>query len=106
VIERPSARDRLNGSQPRARLWWFGVMGIAGFGFGLFADRRPFGDVFAHPLSVFFILVGLSLLALRAILARPVPELIPDRALMLGCVLGLAMFLTGNFVTSRGLLLP
>jgi hypothetical protein len=25
---------------------------------------------------------------------------------MLGCVLGLAMFLTGNFVTSRGLLLP
>jgi hypothetical protein len=55
---------------------------------------------------VFFILVGLALLALRVILARPVPEVIPDRALMLGCVLGLAMFLIGNFVTSRGLLLP
>ena len=107
MIERPSARDRLNGSQPRARVWWFGVMGIAGFGFGLFADRRPFGDdVFAHPLSVFFILVGLALLALRVILARPVPDVIPDRALMLGCALGVAMFLTGNFVIARGLLLP
>jgi len=107
VSERPSARDRLNGSQPRARVWWFGVMGIAGFGFGLYADRRPFGDdVFAHPLSVFFITVGLSLLALRFILARPVPEVIPDRALMLGCALGLAMFLTGNFVTAHGLLSP
>ena len=107
MSERPPARDRLNGSQPRARVWWFGLMGLAGFAFGLFADRRPFGDdVFAHPLSVFFILVGLSLLALRVILARPVPEVIPDRALMLGCALGLAMFLTGNFVTARGVLLP
>ena len=107
MSERPSARGRLSGSQPRARVLWFGVMGIAGFGFGLFAERRPFGDdVFAHPLSVFFILVGLLLLALRFILARPVPEVIPDRALALGCALGLAMFLVGNFVTSRDLLLP
>jgi drug/metabolite transporter (DMT)-like permease len=107
VSERPSARGRLNGGQPRARVWWFSVMGLAGLGFGLFADRRPFGDdVFTHPLSVFFILVALALLALRFILARPVPEVIPDRALMLGCALGLAMFLVGNFVTSRGLLMP
>ena len=107
MIERPSARDRLNGSQSRARVWWFGLMGIAGFGFGVVAERRPFGDdVFAHPLSVFFILVGLALLALRVILARPVPEMIPDRALMLGCALGLAMFLTGNFMTAHGLLSP
>ena len=107
MIERPSARGRPDGSQPRVRVWWYGVMGIAGFGFGLFAERRPFGDdVFAHPLSVFFILVGLSLLALRFILARPVPEVIPDRALMLGCALGLAMFLVGNFVTTHGLLAP
>ena len=57
-----------------------------------------------HPLVVFFVLAGLSLLALRMALARPVPEVIPDRTLMLGCVLGLAMFLAGNFVAAR--LLP
>ena len=40
-------------------------MALAGFGFGLFADRRPFGDdILVHPLAVFFILVGLALLAL------------------------------------------
>ena len=77
-------------------------MGIAGFGFGLFADRRPFGDdIFAHPLSVFFILVGLSLLALRVLLRRPVPEVIPDRALVGGCIIGIALFLAGNFVATH-----
>jgi hypothetical protein len=79
-------------------------MALAGFGFGLFADRRPFGDdILVHPLMVFFILVGLALLALRVVLARPVPEVIPDRALMIGCVLGLAMFLAGNFVAAHAL---
>ena len=77
-------------------------MGVGGFGFGLFADRRPFGDdILLHPLVVFFILVRLALLILRVVLARPVPELIPDRALMLGCVLGLAAFLTGNFAAAH-----
>ena len=81
---------------------WYGPMGIVGFGFGLFADRRPFGnDILLHPLMVFFILVGLSLLLLRVVLARPVPEVIPDRALMRGCALGLAMFLVGNFVVAQ-----
>ena len=85
----------------RARICWYGLMGFAGFGFGLFADRRPFGDgILVHPLVLFFILVGL---ALRAVLARPVPEVIPDRALMLGCVLWLAMFLAGNFVAAHAL---
>ena len=83
-------------------LAWYGLMGFVGFGFGLFADRRPFGnDILLHPLMVFFILVGLSLLMLRVFLARPVPEVIPDRALMLGCALGLAMFLVGNFVVAQ-----
>jgi hypothetical protein len=67
VSERPSARDRLNGIQPRARVWWYSLM-------------------------------------LRVILARPAPEVIPDRALMPGCALGLAMFLIGYFVTANGLL--
>jgi len=53
---------------------------------------------------VFLALAGLCLLALRMALARPVPEVIPDRTLMLGCVLGLATFLAGNFVAAR--LLP
>jgi len=74
-------------------------MGMSGFGFGLLAERRPFGEgILVHPLVVFFALAGLGLLALRMALARPVPDVIPDRTLMLGCVLGLATFLAGNFV--------
>ena len=81
---------------------WYALMALGGFGFGLFADRRPFGDgILVHPLVLFFVLVGLGLLALRMALARPVPEVISDRALMLGCVLGLAMFLAGNFVAAH-----
>jgi len=79
--------------------WWYGLMAIGGLGFGMLVDRRPFGDeLIVHPLIVFFLLVGLALLALRVLLARPVPEVISDRALLAGCVLGLALFLVGNFV--------
>ena len=79
--------------------------GTRSFGFGLFADLRPFGDgILVHPLVLFFVLVGLSLLALRVVPARPVPEVVPDRVLMPGCVLGLAVFLAGNFAAAR--LLP
>jgi len=86
----------------RALTWWFGLTVLGGLAFGLFADRRPFGDdVLAHPLSVFFIVVGAGLLALRAIAARPVPEIIPDRMLIFGCFAGLAAFLAGNFVGSH-----
>jgi len=105
VSERPRAAGRPDAGRRRALVYWYGLMGLAGFGFGMFADRRPFGDdLLVHPLVVFFALAGISLLGLRVALARPVPEVIPDRALMLGCVLGLAMFLTGNFVAVR--LLP
>ena len=77
-------------------------MGISGFGFGLLAERRPFGEgILVHPLVVFFALAGLGLLAVRMALARPVPDVIPARTLMLGCVLGLATFLAGNFVAAR-----
>jgi len=81
--------------------WWYGPMGVCGFAFGLIGDRRPFGeDLLAHPLAVFFILVGAGLLALRVVAARPVPELISDRALLCGCVIGLAAFLAGNFIAT------
>ena len=81
-------------------VWWYGVMAFGGFGFGVLADRRPFGDTpLVHPLVVFFILVGLGLIALRILLARPVPQVISDRALIVGCCVGLAMFLIGNFAS-------
>jgi hypothetical protein len=81
VSKGPPAAGRLDIGRPCARVWWFGLMGLAGFGFGLLADRRPFGDdMLLHPLVVFFVLVGLSLLVLRMALARPVPDVIPDRA--------------------------
>jgi len=104
VIERQPAAGRSSAGRSRVRAVWFGVMALAGLGFGLLAERRPFGDgILLHPLVVFFVLVGLCLLALRMALARPVPDVIPDRALMLGCVLGLAMFLAGNFVAAHAL---
>jgi hypothetical protein len=83
---------------------WYGLMGLVGFGFGALADRRPFGeDILVHPLVMFFILAGLGLIALRVLLARPVPEVISDRALGAGCVLGLLMFLAGNFLSALAL---
>jgi len=32
--------------------------------------------------------------------ARPVPDLIPERALVSGCLLGAAAFLAGNFINT------
>ena len=81
---------------------WYGLMALIGFGFGLLGDRRPFGDdILVHPLVLFALLVGLSLLALRVLLARPVPDVISDRALVAGCLLGLGAFLAGNFVSAH-----
>jgi hypothetical protein len=83
----------------RVLVWWFGLMSAAGVLFGAFAEERPFGnDILAHPLVVFFIVVGIGLLALRFTLRRPVPEIIPDRLLLLGCFLGIAAFLIGNWL--------
>jgi hypothetical protein len=81
---------------------WYGLMGLGGAAFGLIAERRPFGsDVLAHPLVVFFIVAGLALLVLRLWLARPVPEVIPERTLLLGCFVGGAGFLIGNWIGVR-----
>ncbi len=83
----------------RAVSYWYGAMALGGFAFGLFAERKPLGDdVLLHPLVLFFAAAGIGLLVLRAAAARPVPELIPERALVLGCFAGLAAFLAGNAV--------
>jgi hypothetical protein len=86
----------------RMLVWWYGLMVAGGFLFGLIGDRRPFGnDMLAHPLIVFFRVRRRCLLILRVALARPVPELIPERPLIAGCLLGAAAFLIGNFATTR-----
>ena len=84
---------------PRQQLWWYGLMAAGGLAFGLIGDRRPFGrDVLAHPLVVFFVVAAAALLVMRVALARPVPELIPERALLTGCLYGGAAYLIGNWI--------
>jgi hypothetical protein len=86
----------------RAHAWWYGLMAAGGFVFGLSGDRRPFGtDVLAHPIVVFFAVVAAALIVLRIARARPVPELIPERALVIGCCVGGAAFLLGNWVVAH-----
>ena len=100
-MPRPPAPARPSAAAPRARNLWYGLMVAAGLAFGLIGERRPFGTgFFAHPLVAFFIFVGAGLIVLRVVVARPVPELIPERALLLGCFAGLAAFLVGNFVAA------
>jgi hypothetical protein len=87
---------------PRALMWWYGLTALGGLAFGLIGDRRPLGtDLFAHPLVIFFIIVGIGLLLLRMVLARPVPAVLPERALIAGCFVGLGFFLIGNFVATH-----
>ena len=77
-------------------------MALGGFGLGLLGDRRPFGtDALTHPFVVFFAVVAVALLVLRVACARPVPELIPERALLAGCLLGGAAFLAGNWAAAH-----
>jgi hypothetical protein len=81
---------------------WYGLMTAGGFAFGLIGERRPFGlDMLAHPLVVFFVLTALGLLILRVVTARPVPELIPERTLLAGCLIGGAAFLVGNWISAH-----
>ena len=83
----------------RILTWWFAAMSAAGVLFGAFAEQRPFGDdVLTHPIVIMFIVVGIGLLVLRFAMRRPVPEIIPDRLLLFGCVVGLAAFLIGNWL--------
>jgi hypothetical protein len=82
--------------------WWYGLMIAGGFLFGLLGERRPFGqDMLEHPLVVFFAVAAAALLVLRIALGRPVPELIPERPLIAGGLLGTGAFVAGNFVATR-----
>lgn len=86
----------------RALTWWFGLMSISGLMFGSQSERRPFGtDVLAHPVVIFFAAVGVGLLVLRAALRRPVPDVISDRMLYVGCAIGLLAFFIGNWFATH-----
>jgi hypothetical protein len=47
---------------------------------------------------VFAGLAGLGLVILRVVLQRPVPDVIPERAMIVGFLFGIAAFLVGNWV--------
>ena len=42
-----------------------------------------------------------ALLLLRAALRRPVPELLPERILIVGCIVGVIAYLAGNWFAAR-----
>jgi hypothetical protein len=101
VTERGSPAQAAAGAR-RVLGFWYGLMAAGGLGFGLLGERRPFGqDVLAHPLIVFFVVAGVGLIVLRATLKRPVPDVIPERPLIAGCVLGAAAYLAGNFLATH-----
>ena len=86
----------------KLRSAWYGLVMAGGLGFGLIGERRPFGtDMLAHPLVVYFATIALALLILRVVLGRPVPEVIPERVLVAGCLSGAAAFLVGNFISAH-----
>ena len=79
--------------------YWYGAVCIAGLGFGLLGERRPFGQsILAHPFIVYAFVAAAGLLVIRVVRQQPVPELIPERALGLGCAAGVALYLAGNFI--------
>ncbi len=85
-----------------AQRFWYGAAGLGGLAFGLIGERRPFGaDMLAHPLLVYVFALAAGLVALRIVSQRPVPEIIPERALIFGCFAGLALFLAGNFIAAH-----
>ena len=89
-------------SPPRIQLFWYVAMLTGGLAFGLLGERRPLGnDILAHPIVLFFMTAVVGLLVLRAVLARPVPEVIPERTLLFGCCAGLAAFLAGNWIAAH-----
>lgn len=100
VIFRHNGRTQISGMNRGRRLlgYWYGAVCIAELGFGLLGER-PFGEnILAHPFIVYAFALAAALLVVRVVRQRPVPELIPERALGLGCAAGVALFLAGNFI--------
>src|SRR3982074_113026 len=98
MIEPARSTSKQPPASGRVLTWWFGLMSAAGVAFGAFAEDRPFGDdVLAHPLVVFFVVVAAGLLGLRVALRRPVPEIISDRLLLIGCLVGPRPFPSPNW---------
>jgi len=86
-------------SAERIRLLWYGLMPLAGLGFGLLSKARPFGQgLLTHPVVVYLAATAVVLLAFRLLSPRPVAEIIPDRALMIGLVGGIGAFIAGNLL--------
>lgn len=97
--DKPSAdRNARHLASPRVLTWWFGLAAVGGLVFGAFAERRPFGDgLLAHPLVLLAAVVAAGLLVFRFASGRPVPEVISERALLIGCLIALGAFLVGNW---------
>jgi hypothetical protein len=97
-----TAGGRYNPGRPKLLWLWFSLAAVAGLAFGLIGDRRPFGDglLFSPPVLLIAVL-GAALLVLRVTLARPVPDVIPNRPLGLGVALAYALFLIGNFIAAH-----
>jgi hypothetical protein len=96
-----SEPDRPLRQPPSGRIltYWFALMSVVGALSGVSAENRPFGgDVLEHPIVILFVIVGIILLVLRFVVRRQLPEFIPDRLLLFGCVIGLAAFLIGNWL--------
>jgi hypothetical protein len=83
---------------PHILTWWFAAMAIGGVGFGLVADKRPFGPgIVAYPLVVFFACVAAILLTLRFIYAKPLREVISIPSLVAGFVIAAVCFAIGDW---------
>jgi hypothetical protein len=92
---------------PHLLTGWFGLMAVAGVGFGWFANEQPFGNgLLAHPLVVLFALASAALLTLRFLHGRPVTEIISIQNVALGCFIAIVCFFVGDWFGVNLMALP
>jgi hypothetical protein len=104
VIRHPSASGPPSSGAPPIAVsphlltWWFGLMAVGGMGFGLYAERRPFGPgIIAYPPVIFFVFTTMGLVTLSFVHQRPLTKLISVRCLVAGGVIAIACFLLGTW---------